>query len=310
MRAMRVSDTAGMPLLVDAEVARPQPDADEVLVQVCAAGVTPSELLWYPTTHTPAGERRSGAIPGHEFSGIVAGLGANVRGLEPGQAVYGMNDWFADGATAEYCVARSQWLAPKPASLTHEAAATVPIAALTAWQGLVMRAQVHAGQRVLVHGGAGAVGLFVVQIAKQRGAHVIATASQPHLELVRALGADEALDYRRSRFEDAGKMDVVFDTVGGDTLARSWQVLQPEGRLITIAAQGEAATEQRVKEAFFIVEPDGVQLAGITRLFDQGALRTFVKVSVPLERAAEAYSGAAPGMLGYGKAVVTVAWPT
>ena len=133
--------------------------------------------IWYPTSHTKTGEKRTAAVPGHEFSGVIAALGADVEGFEVGREVYGMNDWFADGATAEYCLAQPAAVAPKPPRLTHIEAASVPIAALTAWQGLVERARLQPGESVLIHGGAGAVGLFAVQLARLRGAHVIATAS-------------------------------------------------------------------------------------------------------------------------------------
>ena len=132
-----------------------------------------------------------------------------------------MNDWYADGATAEFCITQASSIADKPKRLTHVEAASVPIGALTAWQGLFDRAKLRARERVLVHGGSGAVGLFAVQLARARGAHVIATASTHNLEFVRGLGADEVIDYRKERFEDrVGKVDVVFDTVGGETLER------------------------------------------------------------------------------------------
>ena len=156
----------------------------------------------------------------------IAAVGKNTKGFEVGQEIYGMSDWFVDGATAEFCVTQPQSIAPKPVTLTHEAAATVPIGALTAWQGLFEHAKLQPGERVLVQGGAGAVGLFAVQLAHLHGAHVIATASQKNLQLVAELGADEVIDYKASRFEDrSGKVDVVFDTAGGDALDRSWGVL-------------------------------------------------------------------------------------
>ncbi len=179
------------------------PGANEVLVQVYAAGVTPTELLWYPTSHNKDGSERTGAIPGHEFSGVITALGAAVNGYSIGDEVFGMNDWFADGATAEYCVADTSGIARKPASLTHAEAAAVPIGALTAWQGLE-RARLQAGQRILVHGGSGAVGVFVIQMARLRGAHVITTASAQNLEFVRGLGAEHAIDYSAEKIRGAG----------------------------------------------------------------------------------------------------------
>src|SRR5512143_53 len=194
----------------------PQPTSGEVLIRVHAAGVTPSELRWRPTSVTMSGSPRPlPLILGHEFSGEVAALGADASGFRVGDPVYGLNDWFGDGACAEYCRARVGDIARKPAALDHVQASVVPISALTAWQGLFARARLAAGQRVLVHGGAGAVGVFAVQLAHWRGAHVIATVSRHNADLVRGLGADEAIDYRAVRFEDvAGEVDVVFDGVG------------------------------------------------------------------------------------------------
>jgi NADPH:quinone reductase-like Zn-dependent oxidoreductase len=308
MRAIQVKNVEQGIALVEADIPQPDPGKDEILIRVHAVGVTPSELLWYPTIHTRDGAPRLHAVPGHEFSGAVAAVGANAGGFEVSQEVYGMSDWFADGATAEFCLAQSSSIAAKPASLTHEEAATVPIGALTAWQGLIERAKVLPGERVLVHGGSGAVGLFAIQLAHLRGAHVIATASSGNLDLVKQLGADEAIDYRAGRFEDqVGKVDVVFDTVGGEILDRSWRVLTHSGRMVAIAADSEGTTDQRVKDAFFIVEANRKQLAEIARMLDAGELKTFVNAAVPLEEAPRAYAGSLATRRGYGKVVVSVA---
>ncbi|HEY4051454.1 MAG TPA: NADP-dependent oxidoreductase, partial [Acidobacteriaceae bacterium] len=264
MKAMQVRKLNQQLVLRQAEVPQPQPGKDEVLVRVYAAGVTPTELLWYPTTHTKSGAPRHNAIPGHEFSGVIAAVGEQVGGFTVGQAVYGMNDWFAEGATAEYCITNPESIAPKPAGLTYLSAATVPIGALTAWQALIDRGKVRAGDRVLVHGGAGSVGSFALQLAHLHGAYVIATASSNNLAFVAELGADETIDYTASRFEENMQdVDFVLDTVGGETLARSWAILKPGGKLVTIAANSEGATDQRIKEAFFIVEPNEPQLLQI-----------------------------------------------
>ena len=288
-------------------MAHPHAGPGEVLVRVCAVGVTRTELVWYPTTHQKNGEARVGAVPGHEFSGVVAEVGEGVTGFATGDAVYGMNDWFADGATAEFCVTQASSLAQKPGTRSHVEAASVPIGALTAWQGLFDRAKLKAGERVLVHGGAGAVGVFAVQLAKRHGAEVIATASAKTLEFVKGLGADAVIDYKAERFEDKVKdVDVVFDTVGGETAVRSLAVMREGGRLISIAAGGEATTDARVREAFFIVEPKQAQLVEVGRLLDEGELNTFVDAVVSLDEADEAYSGAVTERLGYGKVVVRV----
>jgi len=308
MRVMRLSDSGRPPVLVEEGVPRPQPGPGELLVEVHAAGLTPTELLWYPTTHSKDGERRIRAVPGHEFSGVVATIGEQTVGCEIGQEVYGMNDWFADGAMAEYCIARLSSVAPKPRRLSHVEAASVPIGALTAWQGLIDRANLQPGERVLVHGGAGAVGTFVIQLARFRGAHVTATASARNLGFVSGLGAEEVIDYRAARFEDTVRdVDVVFDTVGGDTLQRSWRVLKPGGRMITIAADGEWASDPRVKRAFFVVEAKREQLIRIAELLDANEIHPVVDAVLPLTRASAAYAGEPGQRLGRGKLVVVIA---
>ncbi|HEY4357832.1 MAG TPA: NADP-dependent oxidoreductase [Acidobacteriaceae bacterium] len=303
MRAIEVKDGG----LILAERVKPAPAAGEVLIEVHAAGVTADELNWEPTTHTRDGRERQDAIPGHEFSGIVVELGEGILGFAAGDAVFGMNDWYEDGATAEFCIARPASLAHKPANLSHVEAASVPIPALTAWQGLIDRGKVRRGERVLVHGGAGGVGLFAVQIAHAQGAHVVATASSSSLEFVRSLGVDEVIDYHAQAFDEVvAPVDVVFDTVGGDTLERSWGILKPGGRLVTIAADVENSQDPRMKDAFFIVEPKGDQLAGIARQLEAGSLKTFLKAVVPFDEAPSAYTKSIPGALPYGKVVVSV----
>lgn len=308
MKAMQVNNANRGPKLVPADLPKPEPRSGEILVHVLAAGVTPAELLWYPTTHTKSGTTRKDAVPGHEFSGVIAAIGQDVEDFKVGDAVYGMNDWFADGATAEFCITLPQNIARKPATLSHEAAASVPIGALTAWQGLLDRAKLQPGERLLVHGGAGAVGVYAVQLGHNRGAHVIATASGRDIDFVKQLGAEDAIDYQASRFEkEVGGVDVVFDTVGGDTLNRSWDVLKPGGRMITIASDSEGTADHRMKDAFFIVEPNQKQLIEIARQLDAGDLRPFVKATLALNEASDAYSGAVRNKGGYGKIVIAVA---
>jgi len=307
MRAMQVVESAGGLTLTAADAEKPKPGEGQVLVQVHAVGVTPTELSWYPTTRQKSGEPRLRAIPGHEFSGVIAEVGPGVNSFTAGQEIYGFNDWFEDGAVAEFCVTVPASIAAKPAVLTHEQAASVPIGALTAWQGFFEQAKLKAGDSVLVHGGAGAVGVFAVQIAKLRGAHVIATASGKNLALVKELGADEVIDYETARFEDSVRdIDIVFDTVGGETRERSWNVLKDGGKMISIAADGEVTTNPKVRDAYFIVRPDQQQLVEIAELLDAGRLKTFVKAVVPLKDAALAFTGKVPGTFGYGKTVVAV----
>jgi NADPH:quinone reductase-like Zn-dependent oxidoreductase len=308
MNAWQLSDSPSGLTLLRRQLPRPVPAADQILIQVHAAGVTPSELQWYPTTHDKAGNRRVGAVPSHEFSGVVAEVGSKVTEWTVGEAVFGMSDWFSNGATAEFCVTTSAQIAIKPARIDHTSAASVPISALTAWQGLLDRAKLTHGERVLIHGGSGGVGVMAIQLAKLHGAHVITTASQHHHETLKQLGADELIDYHRQAFEEVvGKVDVIFDGVGGETLAKSWALLRPNGRLVTIAADSEATTDPRIKEAFFIVEPRGAQLTEIARLIDAGQLRPVVNGVLSFDRAGEAYMPIASNSRGAGKTVVKIA---
>ncbi|HEY2081277.1 MAG TPA: NADP-dependent oxidoreductase [Verrucomicrobiae bacterium] len=296
MNAIYLGKKSGPEALTLGEIPRPSPNADEVLIKVYATAVMPTELHWVPTFSQPSGEPRPFPIVlSHEFSGVVESVGARVRDLPVGEEVFGLNDWFINGAQAEYCVASAANLAPKPKSLDHAEAAVVPISALTAWQGLIEKAQLKRGQRVLIHGAAGGVGSFAVQLARWRGAHVTATASAANIEFVRALGADKVIDYHATRFEDViCDVDVVFDGVGGETLQRSWSVLKPSGKLVTIAST-KTAPDQRSREAFMLVRADGPQLAQIGRMIDSGELRVFVEAVYPLSGARDAYTRAQEG---------------
>ncbi|MGH9591669.1 MAG: NADP-dependent oxidoreductase, partial [Bryobacteraceae bacterium] len=252
MKAVYLDRNAGAESLVGGDIPQPRPQPGEVLVKIHASAITPSELGWFSTFHTVSGGPRPfPVVLSHEFSGVVEAPGANVAGLNVGDAVFGMNDWFTNGAQAEYCVAPATALARKPGSIDHVQSAVVPISALTAWQGLFERADAGSGRRVLIHGAAGGVGIFAVQLAKWRVAHVIATASAGNLDFVRSLGADEVIDYRATPFEKVARdLDIVFDTVGGETLARSWALLKPGGKAVTIVPSSREAAEQRVRDAF------------------------------------------------------------
>src|SRR5437867_1388737 len=253
MRAIRLHQVGGSESLLYEEAPKPSPKDNQVLVQVYATAITPTEFAWYPTFHTPdGGTRPFPIILGHEFSGVVDAIGPACMGVQVGDLVYGLSDWFIDGAQADYCLTVPANIAPKPPSLDHTQAAVVPISALTAWQALIDRAQLSQGQRVLVHGAAGGVGSFAVQVACHKKAHVIATASKVNADFVAALGADEVIDYRTTPFETVVRdVDVVLDTVGGDTRDRSWGILRKGGQLVTIAADAERFSRPRVRDAFF-----------------------------------------------------------
>jgi NADPH:quinone reductase-like Zn-dependent oxidoreductase len=307
MKAMQVQQTPKGLTLHSAQVPQPIPGKSDVLIHVRAAGIISTELKWDPTTHTRTGATRTNAIPSHEFSGIVAATGDDVDDLKIGQAVYGLNDWYADGALAEFCLTQASSIAPKPATLTDQQAATVPISALTAWQALFDHARLQPKERILIHGGAGGVGTFAVQLASRHGAYVISTASTKNLLLVKHLGASEVIDYKTQKFQDLVRdVDVVFDTVGGKTRELSWSVLKPNGRMVTVVSDSADDADPRIEKAYFIVEPNRQQLIEIGKLLDSGSLQTFVNAIVPLEDAASAYAAPLPQELGYGKIVASI----
>ncbi|HKA69156.1 MAG TPA: NADP-dependent oxidoreductase [Actinomycetes bacterium] len=263
------------------QVPRPVPDTGEVLVAVRATAVTAGELGW--SDEWPL-------IPAHDLSGVVAELGPGVTGLAAGDEVYGLIGFDRPGAAAEYVAVPVDQLAAKPGSIDHVAAASVPLGALTAWQALVEHANVVAGQSVLVHGGAGGVGSYAVQLAAHLGAKVTATASRADAEFVTGLGAHAAIDYRSSFEDQVSGVDVVIDTVGGQTLARSWQVLRPGGILVGVADEPAAEDAERhgVRSAYFVVAPDPEQLTKLARLVDSGALRPMPGPVFPLAETATA----------------------
>lgn len=308
MKAIRVHSRDGPKAIVYEDVAVPTAGPGEALVRVHAVGITPTEFTWNSTFTTSEGKDRLPSIPGFEVSGILEKPGAAVTGLRTGEAVYGLLNFWRDGAAAEYVVARAADLAPKPASLDHVQAAAVPLSGLTAWQALFDHAGLEAGQRVLIHGAAGGVGTYAVQLAHWHGAHVIATASARNHAFLRELGATDVLDYNAARFEDRARgVDAVIDTVGGETLERSWGVLRRGGVLVTIAgdAPEETARTHGVRGVSMLVQPSRSQLVELGRLLDAGTIRPVVEGSFPLARAREAYEH---GLLGHnrGKTVLRV----
>jgi NADPH:quinone reductase-like Zn-dependent oxidoreductase len=275
MRAIRLHASGEGGRLVDERVPTPHPGSGEALVRVHAAAITRGELDW-PTDRLPA-------IPSYELSGVVAGVGAGVGGLAAGDEVYALTPFDRDGAAAEFALVPAAVLAPKPGALDHVESAAVPLAALSAWQGLFDHGGLASGERVLVHGAAGGVGSFAVQLARSRGACVVGTASGPGVRTVRDLGADEVVDIRAVRFEDAvDPVDLVFDTAGGDLLARSGAVLRPGGRLVSVA-------EEPADGIFFVVEPGRAQLVELARLADVGELLPVIDSVFPLADAEAAF---------------------
>ena len=307
MKAIRIHQRGTAEQLVYEEAPSPTLTPADALVRVFASGITKDELTWDQTYQHCDGTPRLPSIPGHELSGVVESAPADSD-LKPGDAVYALTSFCRDGCAAEFVTVRAADLAPKPRSIDHATTASVPLAALTAWQALFDHAGLSSGQRVLIHGGAGGVGSFAVQLAKWRGAQVVTTAAAKQAEFLRRLGADEVIDYSTERFEQKTRnLHVVLDTVGGDTTERSWQVLRKDGTLVSIIAPPpkETAAQFGVRGVFFIVEPNRAQLVEIAKLIDTGSLKPVVESVFPLEQAREAF---AQGLRGHnrGKIVLSV----
>ncbi|MCV7020708.1 NADP-dependent oxidoreductase [Mycolicibacterium aichiense] len=288
MTALRAHRRGGPEVLVVERAPIPVPAAGEVLVEVHAAAITFDELTWDETWQRN-GADRTPTIPSHEVSGVVVGTTDEVYGLIP---------FDRDGAAAEYVAVPSSCLATRPATCSHLAAAALPLAGLTAWQALVEHADVQPGERVLVHGGAGGVGGLVIQLAARMGADVTTTVRSDVTGLMRELGATTVIDTRADAFDAPGAVyDVVVDTVGGQTMERSFGVLRPGGRLVTLAAPPPPgkAEEFDVDATFFIVTPDRAQLAELAALVDAGGMQIAIAETFPLRDGRAAFeSGARP----------------
>ncbi|MFD7443580.1 NADP-dependent oxidoreductase [Streptomyces sp. NPDC059909] len=299
MHAVRAHERGGPERFAYESAPRPEPAAGEVLVAVCAASITAGELDWDATwtdSLDGTGRDRTPTVPSHEVSGVVARLGSGVTDLGTGDQVYGLIPFTRDGAAAEYVTVPADMLAPKPATLDHDRAAAVPLAALTVWQALVGHAALRSGQHVLVHGGAGGVGTFAVQIAAALGARVTATASARDKDFVTGLGAQRVIDYHSERFEDlVHDADVVLDLVGGETLDRSWTAVRPGGIVVSIVQPPDPkkAAAHGARGLFFIVEPDRAGLMAIGELIDAGKLRPVVDRVVPFTETRAAYEALA-----------------
>jgi NADPH:quinone reductase-like Zn-dependent oxidoreductase len=280
MYGVRQHPPGGIASLVYEELEQPTAGPGDALVRVHAAAITRGELDW-PADRLPA-------TPSYELSGVVAAVGPDVDDVEVGEAVYALNDFDREGAAAEYTSIQAEFLAPKPENLGHLESAAMPLAGLSAWQGLFVHGELREGQRVLVHGAAGGVGHLAVQLARVRGAYVIGTASAANVDAVRRLGADEVIDHSSVRFEDAVEdVDLVFDAAGGEKLERSPAVLRPGGRLVSVAA--EPPRRRGMKSIYFVVEPNREQLVELARLADKGDLRPAIDEVFPLVNARRAF---------------------
>src|SRR5499433_1597411 len=298
MRAMRAAGPDPASLTCQS-VPVPEPAPGELLVEVHATAVTAGELTWPETWPS---------IPCHDVSGVVAAAGRGVSGWQPGEKVYGLVGFDRPGAAAEYVTVPAADLAPGPVAVGHVEAAALPLGALTAWQALHEHAHLQAGQHVLVHGGAGGVGAYAVQLAAAHGARVTATASARDRDFVTGLGAGQVIDYA-GRFEDqVSDVDVVIDPVGGQNLARSWPVLRSGGILIAIADEPDTGHGGRgdVRAVYFVVRPDGGQLRELAALADSRRLRPAVSLTFDLADLPAAFRAQRHGPRPPGKVVIRV----
>jgi NADPH:quinone reductase-like Zn-dependent oxidoreductase len=290
MKAIVVTDqaagTAGMKL-----VERPEPQAsiNDVVVQVYASGFVNTELGW-PSTWTDRLDRdRTPSIPGHELAGVVTALGYGTTGLSVGQRVFGLTDWSRDGTLAEYAAVEARNLAPLPGDIDFTVAASLTISALTAWQGLIVHGRLQAGQRVIAHGGAGAVGSMVTQLAREFGAYVIGTGRAADRQPALDFGANEFVDLDNEALEDVGQVDLVFDLIGGDIGKRSARLVRGGGTLVSIVGPSKERPADGLA-VDFVVESDRAQLGEIVQRVRDGRLRTNIGNVSTLDDAVAAFN--------------------
>ena len=290
MKAIVVTDqaagTTGMTL-----VERPEPPAaiNDVIVEVHASGFVPTEMAW-PSTWTDRRDRdRTPSIPGHELAGVVTALGYGTTGLSVGQRVFGLADWHRDGTLAEYVAVEARNLAPLAGDVDFTVAASLPISGLTAWQGLFEHGRLQAGQSVLVHGAAGAVGTMVTQLAREVGAYVIGTGRAADRQKALDFGAQEFVDLENDALEDVGGVDLVFDVIGGDIQKRSAGLVRAGGTLVTIVGPPEAwPADGRAVD--FVVQADRSQLVEVVQRVRDRRLRTNIGAVSTLEDAVAAFN--------------------
>ena len=309
MKAIVIHEYGGPEVLKYEDVPRPEPKEDQILVRVIAAGVNPVD---------EAGRSEKSAkffgitlpfTPGYDIAGIVEKTGGKITKFKTGDSVYAYLSLTKGGGYAEYAAASEAEAAAKPKSISFVEAAGVPVVALTAWQALIDTAKLSAGQTVLIHGGSGGVGTFAIQIAKARGAKVIATASTANQDFLQQLGADLAIDYTKTKFEDVAKnVDVVLDSVGKDTLARSYGVVKKGGFIVTLVARIDQAELDKhgIRGASLGVEPDSNELTEIGKLIDEKKIKVIVSQTFPLSEAIKAQEQIASGHTR-GKIVLKVA---
>ena len=309
MKAIVIHEYGGPEVLKYEDVPRPEPKDDQILVRVIAAGVNPVDEAGRSERSAKFFGITLPFIPGYDIAGIVEKTGRKITKFKTGDSVYAYLSLTDGGGYAEYAVATEVEAAPKPKSISFVEAAGVPVVALTAWQALIDTAKLSAGQTVLIHGGSGGVGTFAIQIAKARGAKVIATASTANQDLLKQLGADVAIDYTKAKFEDVAKnVDVVLDSVGKDTLARSYGVVKKGGFIVTLVARIDQAELDKhgIRGASLGVEPDSNELTEIGKLIAEKKIKVIISQTLPLAGAVKAQKQIATGHTR-GKIVLKVA---
>lgn len=309
MKAIVIREYGGPEVLKYEDVPRPEPKADQILIRVIAAGVNPVDGMIRSGMFAKNGNGAFPMVLGGDIAGIVEKAGNKSTKFKAGDPVFAYVSLDSGGGYAQYAVVPERDAAPKPDSLTFVEAAGVPIVALTAWQALIDTAKLNAGQTVLIHGGSGGVGSFAIQIAKARGAKVIATASTANQDVLKQLGADVAVDYTKQKFEDIAKdVDVVLDSVGKDTLTRSYGVVKKGGIIVSLVARPNQSELEKhgIRGVALSVEPNSGELAQIGKLIDDKKIRVIVSQTFPLSEAAKAQEQVATGHTR-GKIVLKVA---
>src|SRR5436190_18033950 len=309
MKAIVIHQYGGPEVLRFEEVPRPEPKDDQILVRVMAAGVNPVDGLIRSGMFGKGEGTVFPIILGGDIAGVVETVGRKITKFKHGDPVFAYASLGSGGGYAQYALTTEREAAPKPKSLTYIEASAVPIVALTAWQALIDTAKVAAGQTVLIHGGSGGVGTFAIQIAKARGAKVLATASTANQDLLKQLGADVCIDYTKQNFEDLAKnVDVVLDSIGKETLARSYGVVKKGGFIVSLVARPDRAEldKHSIRGAPMSVAPNSDELAEITKLIDAKKVKVIVSQTYPLSDAVKAQEQAATGHTR-GKIVLKVA---
>ncbi|MDA9435637.1 NADP-dependent oxidoreductase [Bradyrhizobium sp. CCBAU 51627] len=282
----QAAGTSGMKLV---ERQQPQAAINDVVVEVHASGFTWDELTWPPSWTDRLDRNRTPSVPGHELAGVVTALGYGTTGLSVGQRVFGLADWYRDGTLAEYVAVDARNLAPLPGDVDFVVGASLPMPGLTAWQGLIQHGRLKAGQSILAHGAAGAVGSMAIQLAREAGAYVIGTGRAPDRAAAFEFGAQEFVDLGGDALEDVGPVDLVFDVFGGDIGKRSAALVRAGGTLVSIAGP----IETRPADGFaidFVVESDRAQLGEIVQRARDGRLRTNIGAVSSLDEAIAAFN--------------------